>query len=213
MRKLLVAIFLAVAMAGCRKAAAPAEAPVAQTDQVAVVDMGQVAKDLGWIDQLEANLTTLNNRKHDQVGETQQSYKTAIQKVEAGFSPQPDGKLTPEQQQTIVEMTGYSQRIISQLESVTQAAIDQYRQQCLSQYRDAISPVVGDVARARKMTVVIDKTDTMLFSDPTVDLTTAVSAAARQNIPALTPIPLPTLPEAPALTVPTTPQTAPSTSP
>jgi Skp family chaperone for outer membrane proteins len=213
MRQLLMAVLMVAVTAGCRKQSATTDSAAAPADRVAVVDMGQVAKDLGWIDQMQANLTTLNNRLRDQVAETGRNYNAVINEVEKGFPPQPDGKLSPAQQQTISDMSGYAQRIVNQLQAAAQSAIDTYRQQCLNQYRDAISPVVRDIATARKMSVVFDNSDTMLYHDPVVDLTAAVSAAARENIPALTPIPLPNLPQAPALSVPTTAQTNPSTAP
>jgi Skp family chaperone for outer membrane proteins len=208
-----MAMLIVAATAGCRKQPSPTESPAVAADRVAVVDMGQIAKDLGWIDQMNANLTALNNRMRDQVAETGRSYDAVIHKIEQGFPLQPDGKLSPAQQQTIADMSSYAQRIVTQMESAAQSAIDGYHQQCLDQYRDAIMPVVRDVATARKMSVVIDNSNTMLFHDPAVDLTAAVSAAARENIPALTPIPLPNLPQPPALSVPSTAQTAPSTAP
>ncbi len=213
MRNWLMAILIVAALAGCRREAAPTDSAAAQPDRVAVVDMGQVAKDLGWIDQMEANRMMLDNRMRDQVAETGRSYDVVIQKVRAGFTPQPDGKLTPAQEQTLADMASFSQRVLDQMHSAAVAAIDNYRQQCLTQYRDAIGPVVGDIARSHKMAVVIDKSNAMLFSDPAVDLTAEVSASAREHIPALTPVPLPTLPEAPTLSIPSSPQTAPSTAP
>jgi Outer membrane protein (OmpH-like) len=209
----LAAILLLSAIAGCRKQDSSSDNGNTPIDRVAVVDMDQVAKDLGWTDELNSNRNTLNDHFRDQVARTSEQYKAAIAKVQASFPRQADGKLTPIQQEAVSEMFALAQRIINQMQSTGNAEFDDYCRKCLTQYRNAITPFVRDVAVSRKMSVVLTVSNDLLYRDSAVDLTDAVSSAAREHVPVLTPIPMPTLNEAPPLPVPHITQTVPATAP
>ena len=68
-----------------------------------------------------------------------------------------------------------------------------YRAEWVQQYREAISPVVREIAGQRKMSIIVNKTDPILYFDGAVDVTNAVVDAARAKPPALHPVAVPTL--------------------
>jgi Skp family chaperone for outer membrane proteins len=212
-----LAILVLTAVAGCGKSEAPAAKPSAPVYHVAMVNLDQVARDLGWIDQMQANLNTLQNHFQYQISQAGSSYNAGIEKIRAGFKVPAGGKLTLVQQQTLEAFIEAAQKVINQMQTSAQQQFEGYRQKCVDQYRQAIFPIISDVAKAHNMVMIFNSGDALLYHDPMVDLTSDVSSAARDQRPVLTPIPMPSLPEPPDLTLPsgvtTTPTTLPATRP
>jgi Skp family chaperone for outer membrane proteins len=212
MRRLIIAIFILSATAGCRRTDQTTKPPTPADKRIGIVDLNQVAQDLGWHDDMVKKLTDLGDSFSTQIKQINNAYGAQMKKARASFLSQPDGKLTAAQQQTLDTMFDTAQRIVTDMQSDANAETAEYREDCLTAYRAAIQPIVRDVAKSHNVTVVLTPTDMVLYHDSAVDLTAEVSAAAQAHPPDVTPMTLPTLPPAPPLANPDVPATGPATA-
>jgi Skp family chaperone for outer membrane proteins len=192
----------------------------------AVVDLQKVFRELGWLTKLQANSETYQTQLKADFGQFQKRYNDQLQAhlkdmVPPGVHEGEKYTLTQTQSQELANWV-YAERQQEQgLGTQAQQVFNAYQQQWIRQYRDALSPIVREVAQDKRMNVVIAQTDQLLYTDRTVDLTDAVVDAARKQPPTLTEVPMQHLQGAPdirpqqappPLTQPST-QPAPATQP
>jgi Skp family chaperone for outer membrane proteins len=163
---------------------------------VAVVDLDKVARDLGWITKMQANLETYQGQLKNDVLKYAGSYEKQIQGAVRALFPK-DAKdndkltLTPDQTQQLSQYVAAGRQQVSQLASKADQMFGNYRLNWIKQYRDALAPVVRQVAQDKKVTVVLlSPSDNVLFAEPSIDLTNAVVDAARSKKPDLTEVPM-----------------------
>lgn len=161
----------------------------------AVVDLDRVAKDLGWLNKMQTNLETYQNQLKGELQQFQTHYDQLVQeRVKSMIPPgtKEGDKYTLSSVQS-QELTNYIVTARQQMQQLGQEAnqlFQNYRTAWARQYREALSPIVRQVAQDRKMNVVVTKTDQVLYAEGTVDLTDGVVDAARARPPALTEVPM-----------------------
>ncbi len=171
------------------------------TMKVAVVDMDKMATDLGWMHDMQENLQGLQKQMQADLQHDQEMYQAELQSKKMEFAPNPDSKLTAQQQQILQGMQQVAEQVLKQLQQAANQRFNEYRQQCVAQYRDAVRPLVREVAEDKHLWVVVEKGPNVLYSDPATDITDAVVDAARARPPTLQAVPLPTLPGPPTIQV------------
>ncbi len=161
---------------------------------VAVVDLDRVATDLGWIREMQANLMTLDQQLRTDLGRVRDLYDAQIQARQKELAPGGPEKLTPAQRETLMQMVAAGRQELAQLQTSAQQQFATYRGDWVKQYREALGPIIRQAAAVRGVSVVLTKTDQVLFADAAnADITDLVVDAAREKPPVLHPVPLPIL--------------------
>jgi Skp family chaperone for outer membrane proteins len=203
-----------------KASAVPAEAGAAAAgpDRVGVVNLEQVGKDLGWSKELDANIATFQSKLRDEYQQAAQRYEKELQqkKAELGIKDtdtiqEMNKKLTPQQQQDLGQMFTAGRQILGQVQQTANQQLNTYRGEWGRQYREALSPLIKQVAQDRRIAIVIPDPGPLLYSDPSVDITPAVIEAAKAHPPTFKPVPLPTI-QVPLSIAATQPATQPSGS-
>jgi Skp family chaperone for outer membrane proteins len=189
----------AFAFNGCQKNDAAETS--GNNSRIAVVDLDKVATDLGWMNDLKGNLDELNKQLTTQLDHAKQQYVAQIQSKKLEFAPHDSDKLTAEQQQILQGMQQIAQQLLERLQQAGGTEFNNYRQQSILQYREAIRPIVQQVAEDKRLWYVSERNASVLYYDPDADVTDSVIDAARAHPPILTSVPLPQLPAPPTITV------------
>jgi Skp family chaperone for outer membrane proteins len=163
------------------------------TIPTAVVDVDKVARDMGWMTRLEANLKAYQELLQKDANEADGTYRNQLKALIApmrppGSSPDADIQLNPTQYQEIAPYLQNRQQILQQAQQKSEQIFANYRLKWVKQYREALAPVVRQVAQDKKISVVIQQGDNVLYVDHAVDVTDAVVDAAKSKPPALTEI-------------------------
>lgn len=185
-------------IAGCDKPGSGSPgtySPSNSNGNTAVVDLNKVFRELGWLTKLQANSDSYKQQLQTDFGQFQRRYNEQLQAhlkdmVPPGVKEGEKYTLTPHQSQDLTNWV-YAERQQEQgLGNQAQQDFNSYQQQWIRQYRDALSPIVREVAQDKRMNVVLAQTDQLLYTDRTVDLTDAVVDAARKQQPMLTEVPM-----------------------
>lgn len=161
----------------------------------AVVDIDRVAKDLGWLNQMQSNQQTYLNQLKNEFQQYNQHYEQLVQEKAKSMIP-PGTKegekytLSSVQAQELTNYMTQERQLLSQLNQEATQLFNNYKLQWVRQYRESLSPIVRQVAQDRKMNVVLMQNEGVLFADRSVDLTDAVVDAARSRPPSLTQVPM-----------------------
>jgi Skp family chaperone for outer membrane proteins len=187
-----VSTLAAVALTGCNKDD-HAMTPGGSTTPAAVVDVDKVARDLGWMTKMEANLKAYQGQLQDDVKKAADTYNQQINNIAQSMKPRDLGpndkyQLNPAQSQEVTQYLMVERQTIQALAQKADQAFGLYRAKWVKQYRDSLAPVVRQVAQDKKISIVVQQGDTVLFADRAVDITDAVVDAAKSKPPALTEI-------------------------
>ena len=181
---------------GCNKDDHPAGG-AAHSDAVAtaVVDLDKVARDLGWMTKLQTNLDAYKNQLKADVVKYAGVYDDEIKTRLQGMVPKDtkeNGKVTlsPEQSQQLTQYIVAGRQQVQQLAQGGDQLFNIYRANWIKQYRDALAPIIRQVAQEKKINIVLLTSDSVLFADRSVDVTDAVVDAARGKMPQLTEVPM-----------------------
>jgi Skp family chaperone for outer membrane proteins len=161
----------------------------------AVVDVDKVARDLGWMNQLQVNQQNYVSQLKNELEQYQKHYEQLVQDRAKSMIP-PGTKegekytLSSVQAQDLSTYIAAERQQVAGLNQEATQLLNNYKLQSVRQYREALSPIIRQVAQDRKMNVVLTQTDLVLFADRSVDLTDAVVDAARARPPALTQVPM-----------------------
>lgn len=161
----------------------------------AVVDMDKVAGDLNWLIQLRTNQETYANQLKTEFEQFKQRYEQQVQDKAKSMIP-PGTKegekytLSSVQAQDLSNVIANERQALANLSQQANQLMNNYRLQWIKQYREVLTPIVRQVAQDRKMNVVVTRSDTLLWADPSVNLTDAVVDAARARPPSLTQVPM-----------------------
>jgi Skp family chaperone for outer membrane proteins len=195
-RAIWAAVVCGSMVAGCKEGGAGSNGRAdAGTGATAVVDMDKVARDLNWMNTLQTNQQTYAGQLKNEFEQFQKRYEQLVQDKAKSMIP-PGTKegekytLSSVQSQ---DLTNYITTERQQLAGLSQEAnqlLNNYKMQWARQYREALSPIVRQVAQDRKFNVVLTQTDLVMFADRAVDLTDAVVDAARARPPSLTQVPM-----------------------
>jgi Skp family chaperone for outer membrane proteins len=183
------------AATGCKNDPNGALSTTSSNGATATVDIDKVARDLNWMAKLQTNLETYRAQLQSDLANFQKRYESEVQQHVKDMVPPgtPEGgKYTLSQTQS-QELTNYivqARQQVQQLQQLAEQQFASYRAQWIGQYRDALSPIVRQVAQDKRMNVVLLKNESVMFADRAVDITDAVVDAARAKPPALTEVPM-----------------------
>jgi hypothetical protein len=180
---------------GCQKG----DATQTANTRVVVYDIDRVAHDMGWATDMQTNLANLKTAFQADLKKAQDMYSQQIIEQKKQWAPKDTDKLTPEQQDALVKMNSFANQVLTQLNQQGSQQLMSYRQQWIIQYREALRPVLEQVAEERKLAVILEKNDTVQFCEPSSDMTDAIIDAARAHPPIVNPVTTPTLPTAPPM--------------
>jgi Skp family chaperone for outer membrane proteins len=197
---------LALVLGACDKPSGTAAGADAapKVHDLGVVDLDRVATDLGWIKEMETNLKTLEQQFKNELQTKQDQYGVEVQAQFKRYAPKEGDKLNPQQEQDLNQMVLVRRQVLGQLQQAAAQQFQGYKGEWIRRYREALTPVVRDVASEKKVKVIFTKTDTVMYVDFTCDLTAAVTDAARARPPVLASVPVPQLPAVPELPAPGT---------
>jgi Skp family chaperone for outer membrane proteins len=186
---------------GCKQSKTAEAAPdkaEAGASTIGVVDVNKVVNDLGWANELNSNLANLQSQLSTEVRNVTATYESQLQQKKREFglketdSLQDIGKkLTPQQQQDLMLMFNTGRQLLAQLQQAAGQQFEAYRAQWFQQWREALNPIVKQVAQEKKLTVVFSTPSQILYSDPAADVTAAVIDAAKLHPPSFKPVQLP----------------------
>ncbi len=196
------------------------------TGRVGTIDTQKLAKDLGWDNEMNENIKKISDQMKNEFQQLRNLYESTLQqkKKEMGISGNETGdelakKLTLAQQRELMDLVNGAKQKLAQVDQFASQQLEKYRTDWLNQYGSAIRPIVKQIAQQKKLSVVINVQQIpLMFSDPSVDITDAVSAAAKANPPTLNPVDPPKMisdlfPKSPTTQSTTAPAVVPETQP
>lgn len=160
------------------------------TTGVAVVDLDEVAKQLGkdvaMVTAVRQGQASLNQQLQTFQANLQQKYK---QQVEALGDEQPASQADQQaRQKKLVEMERQFKLELNQAARSAQNELKAHEQRLVQSFRAEVKPVAQQVAAERGLGVVVTKNDSVLLTfDDGHDITAAVVAKLRATQPAAPP--------------------------
>lgn len=166
------------------------------TGRVGTIDTQKLAADLGWDREMNENIKKISGQMEGEFLQLRNHYDSTLEqkKKDMGITGTETGdelskKLTQPQQRELMELVNGARQKLSQVQQYANQQVDKYRTDWLNQYGSAIRPIVRQIAQQKKLSVVINiQQIPLMYSDPGVDITDAVSDAARANPPKLIPV-------------------------
>lgn len=166
------------------------------TGRVGTIDTQKLATDLGWDKEMNENIKKISDQMKSEFQQLRNLYESTLQqkKKEMGISGTETGdelakKLTLAQQRELMDLVNGGSQKLAQVQQYANQQLEKYRTDWLNQYGSAIRPIVKQIAQQKKLSVVINVSQIpLMFSDPSVDITDAVSTAAKANPPMLNPV-------------------------
>ncbi len=156
-------------------------AAFAQQGGVAVVDVDAVAREIGAdkevLGALKQAQDNLNTKLKEAQATMQKQFDEAVAK--AGGD-----KATPQQKQQLAQFNQQLQSQFSQYKGQAQVALNREQAKRVIAFRDQIRPVAMEVAKAKGLSVVLQKSDQILGFQESVDITKAVAAKLKASLPA-----------------------------
>lgn len=169
---------------------------MAQSGGVAVLDIDQVARDLGVEENVRVELLTMQNNLNAELQKTQASLQNQMVGVEKAAGENP----SEEQRRQIVATNQQLNSEFNRLKSQAQQSLAQERVRLINEFRIQLEPIALEAARAKGLDVVLMKVTPPVFTysnevDITADTTKAAIDAGMKIDP----------PAAPAQATPATP--------
>jgi Skp family chaperone for outer membrane proteins len=151
---------------------------------VAIVDMDEVAKQLGsdvaLMNEINAGQSSLNQQLRNVQAELQDKLRKKQQELDArSVSDLSKPELKKQQLSEYEKELGLQ---LNRARDTAQIELNAYRQKLILSFREEVVPVAKDVAAQRGLGVVITKNDSMLLAyDDAHDITSAVVDKLRSN--------------------------------
>ena len=162
-------ILLALVTAGCdRLAGGP-------TGQSLVVDLGAVAKATGQDVEMEQQMVAARQDLTEQLNKMAADLESGLQAEQEKLG----ANASAEEQQQLQQKVSDAQQQYAQTQSQAQQRVQQYQANLVLDYRDSLQPVVQKIAGTRGATMVVVVDSSLLWTDPSVDITGEVIAALR----------------------------------
>ncbi len=176
-----------IAFAGCdRGGQAGAASGGDAAPRVGVVDLAKVAQDMGWSSKLNTNLGTYQNQLKNELLRYRSLYQQQLVENRRQMAPKDSDQLTQAQQEALTQMIATATQQYGSLEQQAGQQYQNYQNDSIRRMREALGPIVRQVAQEKKVVFVVTPTDTLIYSDPAIDLTNSVFDAARKQPPAIT---------------------------
>lgn len=169
------ALAAALLFSGCgwQAGSAESDAPAA-SGGVAIIDLDEVAKQLGRTDEMNEAIKEKQAALNSQLANIQTSFVEQFDARAQQYGDQP----TPEQAQ---ELQSIRQKIRLQLSQAQQQATNNFkwhRSSLINKFRDDVRPIAQQIAAERGLSIVVPKNEGLILAlDPAVDITGAVIEA------------------------------------
>jgi len=173
----------------------------ASAPRIGVYDVNRVAAELGWQNDMETKMKSLAAKFKTEFERSQAAYQEQITKQKTQWAPKDSDKLTQDQLTILNNMKSAAEQVLAQLNQNANQKLTDYRKAWVDQYRQALHPTVRQVADDRKLWVIFEKNESMVYVVPSADITDAIVDVARADPPQVTPVPIPELPSAPPMVV------------
>jgi Skp family chaperone for outer membrane proteins len=172
-----------LAIAGCKDDGAKSSEG---NERVGVVNIAKVEQDLGWDHQIDAAsrecAEDLRKQYEDLVGKYDKALADKMKQFGLKEGDKLD-KLSAAQQQELMQTSQVAQTVRAQGPAAAQERHNAYRVALDNEYRKKLDPLIEEVAKEKKMTIVLAQTPAMMYSDPTIDVSKAVATAAKFKPP------------------------------
>lgn len=148
---------------------------MAQSGGVAVLDIDQVARDLGVEENVRVELLTMQNNLNAELQKTQASLQNQMVGVEKAAGENP----TEEQRRQIVATNQQLNAEFNRLKSQAQQSLAQERVRLINEFRIQLEPIALEAAKAKGLDVVLMKVTPPVFTYAAeVDITADTTKAA-----------------------------------
>lgn len=181
------------------------------TPRVAVIDLDRAARELGWMDDMHREMEQCSNQLQSDIKKFGGMYSDQLKTIAhaEGVDVTHGSTTAPAD---LTRDTVAARQQMAQLRQKADQLYAEYRVSLVARYREALAPIIRQVAHDKKISLVLVRNDNVLLAEPDIDITGAVIEIARSHRPTVAPVPLPRL-EGPAeLTLPG-PATEPTTKP
>lgn len=148
---------------------------------VAIVDLEEVARELGRDKEMVAALQAHRGALSQQLVSAQQQVNQELTNLRAKLGPAPTQDQTRDLQSTAAK---YQQQL-AQMQNQATVQLNEQGKKVLNDFRDSARPVAIEVASAKGLTTVMTKDDAVVFAfDSAVDITAEVTARMKAMQPA-----------------------------
>lgn len=145
---------------------------------VAVVDLDEVAKRLGRDMTISKSVKATQNGLNQQLNTLLVNLQEKFKAKSEEFGPEP----TPEQQAQLRKLNNDMTNLLAEQKRRAQSLYLQNQRELVVRFRDEVKPVAKDVAQENGFAIVIPKDqNTLLSTDPAVDITEQVIAKMQAN--------------------------------
>lgn len=141
----------------------------ATTGLVAVIDINEVARQLGEAERLQALLDAKQIELQERLALLQQGYAAQLDQKKAAFGQPP----SPEQQRELEQLSASLNTQILQERNLSQNEYSRYEIELEKGYADRVRPYALRIAQAQGFSVVVNKQSVYAF-DSAVDVTISV---------------------------------------
>ena len=161
-------------LVGCNQSSSP-------TSDIAVVDLNEVAKNLGSDIQIIAAVEERKENLNRQLRGAKTNYESQLRSTKNELGKE----LTAEQTQQLLKLKKQANQQLLQVAQQAKANLDQHRVQLTLEFKKEAKKVVEEVAEEKGLSLVVTKNDSVvLLYDDAVDITSEVTDRMRAVQPA-----------------------------
>jgi Skp family chaperone for outer membrane proteins len=151
-----------------------------QSGSVAIVDLDQVAAQLGSDARILAAVKGHETTLNQQLAAAKASYENQLRATQKNFGSQP----SPEQTQQLNRLKQQANQQLKQVAQQAKGNLQQHRAQLLLQFRDEAKQAARQVAHEQNLSMVVTKNDAVvLVYNEAVDITSEVTERMQTAAP------------------------------
>lgn len=175
------AVWIGSCVVACALGAAGVWWSTPEAGGVAVVDLEEIARQLGQDEEMIRKIEAQKGSLTQQLQAAQQQVRQELAQLRAGLGANP----TQEEARNYQAAELKYQQELAKLQNRANALLNEQGKQVLREFRDATRPVAVEVARERGLKTVIAKDNGIVFAfDAEVDITADVIARMKAAAPA-----------------------------
>lgn len=173
-----IAVFSILGVSGCgNKDDAQVKTEKQKPGRVAVVDLNEVARRLGRDQYMVSALKQTQQSLNESLKVVQASYVEQIKEKQEELGVGQEGvKIEDDEAKKLLGMQQQANLNVNQARKQAISRLSQQRTRLISDFRNEVRPIADKVAKEKGLTIVLTKSDTILFShDDSVDITDEVA--------------------------------------
>ena len=167
-------------LSACNQSSTPSaeSASVSQTGGVAVIDLDEVARQLGRELSIKQSLTAREANLNQQLETLRVSYANLLNQRKQELTEQPASS-------EVAQVQAFEQQAVAKIQEARQQAQNHLltqKRDLITAFREEVKPIAAEVAATRGLSLVVSKNDTFLFAfDSGVDITSDVVAKMQSS--------------------------------